>query len=95
MPWMMPRRGGVMSIAIDARDAEERYLIEPVDNVAAENLFDRAWAITLLDKVLALLAAEYAESGRGQRPLAWAHMGPLQPASRIERSARRNDIEPS
>jgi DNA-directed RNA polymerase specialized sigma24 family protein len=56
----------VMLISIDARDAEGRYLIEPVDNVTAENLFDRAWAITLLDKVLALLAAEYAESGRGE-----------------------------
>jgi DNA-directed RNA polymerase specialized sigma24 family protein len=60
------RKPDVMPISIDARDAEGRYLIEPADHVTAENLFDRAWAITLLDKVLALLAAEYAESGRGE-----------------------------
>jgi len=29
-----------------------------------ERLFDRTWALTLLDRVLAILAAEYAKSGR-------------------------------
>ena len=36
-------------ISIDARDAEGRYLVEPVDNVTPEHLFDRAWAMTLLE----------------------------------------------
>ncbi len=29
-----------------------------------DRLFDRAWAVTLLDRVLDLIAAKYAESGR-------------------------------
>ncbi len=51
-------------ISIDARDAEGRYLIEPADHMTAERLFDRAWALTLLERVMAILAAEYADSGR-------------------------------
>ncbi len=51
-------------ISIDARGAEGRYLVEPADNLTAERLFDRAWALTLLDRVMAILTAEYADSGR-------------------------------
>ena len=51
-------------ISIDARDAEGGYVVEPADNLTAERLFDRTWALTLLDRVMAILAAEYADSGR-------------------------------
>jgi len=64
--WRSKPEAEIVPISIDARDAEGRYLIEPADSVTAENLFDRAWAITLLDRVLALLAAEYAATGRAQ-----------------------------
>jgi DNA-directed RNA polymerase specialized sigma24 family protein len=64
--WRRKPAAELKPISIDARDAEGRYMIEPTDNVTAENLFDRAWAITLLDRVLALLGAEYAESGRSE-----------------------------
>ena len=64
--WRRKPEAEINPISIDARDAEGRYVIEPADNVTAESLFDRAWAITLLDRVLALLAAEYAESGRAE-----------------------------
>ncbi len=54
-------------ISIDARDAEGRYLVEPADTHAMtpDHLFDRAWAVTLLDRVLDLLAAEYAGADKG------------------------------
>jgi DNA-directed RNA polymerase specialized sigma24 family protein len=54
------------AIPIDARAAEGRYAIEPADNMTAERLFDRAWTLTLLERVLGLLAAEYAASGRDE-----------------------------
>ncbi len=42
-------------------------MIEPADNMTPEPLFDRAfWAFTLLDRVLTLLAAEYAQSNRAE-----------------------------
>jgi RNA polymerase sigma-70 factor (ECF subfamily) len=54
------------AISIDAHDAENRYRIEPVDNATPERLFDRAWATTLLDRTLEILASQYAEKGKSK-----------------------------
>jgi RNA polymerase sigma factor (sigma-70 family) len=51
-------------VSIDADDAESRYRFEPTDSLTPDRLFDRAWAMTLLDRVLGLLAQEYAQTGR-------------------------------
>ena len=51
-------------ISIDADDAENRYRFEPVYESTPDRLFDRAWATTLLDRVLGLLGQEYATEGR-------------------------------
>jgi RNA polymerase sigma-70 factor (ECF subfamily) len=52
-------------LSIDARDAEGRYLLEPAHEQTAERLFERDWALALLETVLAGLRAEYERSGRG------------------------------
>jgi len=62
----LERGGGVSLIPIDAQNAEGRYLYEPADAMTPDRLFDRAWAVTLLGRVLDLLGAEYAESGRAE-----------------------------
>jgi RNA polymerase sigma-70 factor (ECF subfamily) len=62
--WRHKSNAATTPISIDAHDAEGRYLVEPADNMTPERLFDRAWAFTLLNRVLALLTNEYAESGR-------------------------------
>ncbi len=59
------RSGGRATISFDALDAEARYRAEPADATTPERLFDRAWALTLLEGVLDALAAEHAEAGRG------------------------------
>ncbi len=56
--------GGAPTVSIDAHGAEDRYRFEPADTLTPDRLFDRAWALTLLDKVLDLLAREYAAKGR-------------------------------
>jgi RNA polymerase sigma-70 factor (ECF subfamily) len=61
----LKRGGGRAVVSLDALDAEARYRAEPADATTPERLFDRAWALTLLDGVLDALAAEYAEAGRG------------------------------
>jgi RNA polymerase sigma-70 factor (ECF subfamily) len=61
----LKRGGGAASLSIDARDAEGRYLREPSHGYTAERLFEREWALALLDTVLALLRHEYERSGRG------------------------------
>jgi DNA-directed RNA polymerase specialized sigma24 family protein len=59
------RGGGVAPLSIDARDAERRYLREPAHSRTAERLFERDWALALLEAVLAQLRREYEASGRG------------------------------
>jgi len=57
------RGGGAVHLSLDD-DAEARYLVEPADPITAEKLFDRRWALTLLDRVLARLGAEQAQTGK-------------------------------
>ena len=59
------RGGGVTPLSIDARDAEGRYLREPAHGRTPERLFERDWAMALLDDVLARLRDEFERSGRG------------------------------
>jgi DNA-directed RNA polymerase specialized sigma24 family protein len=61
---MTARCGGNPTVSIDAHWAEDRYAFEPADTLTPDRLFDRAWAMTLLDQVLDLQAREYAAKGR-------------------------------
>ncbi|MHC1766451.1 MAG: RNA polymerase sigma factor [Verrucomicrobiia bacterium] len=54
-------------VALDGLEAEERYRIEPVESASADKLFERRWALTLLEKVLRQLKAEQAGSDAGER----------------------------
>src|SRR5262249_26853531 len=58
------RGGGRVAIPIDALAAESRFGGEPGHELTAERLFERRWALTLLDHVLAGLDAEMARSDR-------------------------------
>jgi len=58
------RGGGRVPISLDFRDAEDRYRLEPVDELTPERVFERRWALTLLDQVLGRLEREFAEAGK-------------------------------
>lgn len=58
------KRGGGKVISMDVADAESRYSLEPADDLTAERLFERQWAMTLLDQVLAELREELARDGK-------------------------------
>jgi RNA polymerase sigma factor (sigma-70 family) len=53
-----------MLVSLDLRDAEGRYLREPSHELTAERLYDRRWALTLLENVLARLGAEMEQAGK-------------------------------
>jgi RNA polymerase sigma-70 factor (ECF subfamily) len=53
------RGGGVAPISIDADSAEEWYRREPADTITPERLFERRWALTLLQDTLAALQRDY------------------------------------
>lgn len=56
------RGGGTVMLSFDAVDAEARCLIpEPVDDMTPDKVFERQWAITIMESVVSQLAARYAE----------------------------------
>jgi RNA polymerase sigma-70 factor (ECF subfamily) len=61
------RGGGSPTIPIDRLDGEGRYALEPSHALTAERLFDRRWALTLLDRVLRRLEDEMAAAGKSRR----------------------------
>lgn len=62
---MAAKRGGrVQHVSIDAEAAEQRYASEPSTKLTPDVLFEKQWALTLLDTVLHRLKEEYARDGR-------------------------------
>jgi RNA polymerase sigma-70 factor (ECF subfamily) len=59
------RGGGRCRISIDRRDAEGRYLAEPAHELTAERLYERRWALTLLEQSLDQLGRESRQAGKG------------------------------
>ena len=60
------RGGGRPLLSLDEQTAEDRYRLEPVDELSPEKIFDRRWALTTLERALARLREEYTASGRGE-----------------------------
>jgi DNA-directed RNA polymerase specialized sigma24 family protein len=58
------RGGGHSILSLDAQAAEQRYRLEPVDERSPDRLFERAWAMALLDSVLASLEEEFRDAGK-------------------------------
>ncbi len=60
------RGGGKTVLSLDFLSGEDRYQCEPSHDWTAERLFDRRWALTILDQVLARLGAQYTASRKGR-----------------------------
>ncbi|MHC1765138.1 MAG: RNA polymerase sigma factor [Verrucomicrobiia bacterium] len=58
------RGGGQPTLSFDAQTAEQRYRLEPVDALSPDKLFERQWALTLLNQVLGHLEKEFCETGK-------------------------------
>ena len=60
------RGGGVAALSLNWQDADTRYQIDPADQLSPDKLYDRAWATTLLEQVIARLRAECAAEGKAR-----------------------------
>lgn len=60
------RGGGVAPIRLDAEDAEGRYRLEPAHDLTPERIFERQWALTVIEKAVIRLRERYARSGKQQ-----------------------------
>jgi RNA polymerase sigma-70 factor (ECF subfamily) len=58
------RGGGHRPIPLDLESAESRYAREPVDDSSPERLYNRQWALTLLDQILNRLRDEFDAKGK-------------------------------
>ena len=58
------RGGGIAPLTLELTTAEAQYSREPADAQTPEHIFERRWALTLLDQVLAQLRSEYARDGK-------------------------------
>ncbi len=59
------RGGGQTLFSLNETAAEDRYRFEPADTMTADKLFDRRWALTVLDQARGRLRADYVEQGKG------------------------------
>jgi RNA polymerase sigma-70 factor (ECF subfamily) len=61
---MTQKRGGGQAASFDGLWAEDRYGTEPIDELTPDRLFQRRWALTVLEHALELVGAEFAAQGR-------------------------------
>jgi RNA polymerase sigma-70 factor (ECF subfamily) len=59
------KRGGKQTfISLDEESAEERYRLEPASTLTPAMIFERRWALTVLDEALKKLKIEFTATGR-------------------------------
>ena len=58
------RGGGQATLSLDTKLAERRYQGEGAEHLAPDRIYERRWALTLLDQALAALRQDYQALGR-------------------------------
>jgi RNA polymerase sigma-70 factor (ECF subfamily) len=58
------RGGGVTPLSLDVEAAESRYALEPAHRLTPERVFERQWALTVIEQALARLCRRYERSGK-------------------------------
>jgi RNA polymerase sigma factor (sigma-70 family) len=61
------RGGGRVISSLDGVEGETRYACEPTDDWTAERLFERQWALSVIDAAFSRVRAEYEAKGRAER----------------------------
>jgi RNA polymerase sigma-70 factor (ECF subfamily) len=58
------RGGGRKLLSLDFQEAESQYHFEPADRLSPERLFEKSWALTVLERTMASLRADSARRGK-------------------------------
>lgn len=58
------RGGGLVPLSLDWQDAKTRYQITPADDLSPDKLYDRAWALIVLERVITRLREENGAEGK-------------------------------
>ena len=62
----LKRGGGTLHISLDEQNAESRYLQTPQSDLSPERIFERQWALAILEQALTRLREEYVSSGNAR-----------------------------
>lgn len=62
----MKRGGGKLPLSLDAMEAEGRYALESAETLTPEALFERNWALALIDRTFRRVEEDYGKVGRGK-----------------------------
>jgi len=62
----LKRGGGQPVISLDETVGEDRYRQEPVESMDAEKLYERRWALTLLEQARERLKEDYRAAGKAE-----------------------------
>jgi RNA polymerase sigma-70 factor (ECF subfamily) len=57
------RGGGQEPFSLDSQSAEADYVFEPAEGLSPEQIYEKRWATTLLERVLGKLQADYEAAG--------------------------------
>ena len=60
------RGGGLRPLSLDWQEADTRYQIHPADDLSPDKLYDRAWAVTMLERVITRLRDESSAEGKAK-----------------------------
>jgi RNA polymerase sigma factor (sigma-70 family) len=60
------RGGGEVAVPIQLNEAETRYGLDPAHSTTPEQIYERRWALAVLEEVLRRLRREYEEEGRAE-----------------------------
>ncbi len=58
------RGGGERPLSLDYDDGERRYSREPADSVTPERIYERRWALTIIERALSSVRREYEDTGK-------------------------------
>lgn len=61
------RGGSHRHLSLDRNNAETRYGLDPVDDRSPEQVYERQWALTVLEQVAAELRLDYAARGKSHQ----------------------------
>lgn len=91
------KRGGSRAmLSLDFDAAEQRYQFEPASDATAEKLFERRWAMTLLDQALARLREHYVAAGKHSLfDELKAYLGSGEPQAAYDEVAGRLNMTPA
>jgi RNA polymerase sigma-70 factor (ECF subfamily) len=58
------RGGGIKVLSIDYEHADQRYSRQLASDLTAEKIFERNWALSILEQTLAAVGTQYEQSGK-------------------------------